>query len=327
MPYTLRQLEYFIAVGETGSIAQAVNRISISQASISAAVIQLERELNAQLFIRQHAKGLALTSAGRVLLREAKAIVEKAGGLYVLASETLEQVRGTLSLGCMTTLAPMLTPVVSDAFMQTHPGVRIHHSQGDPAQLFGRLERAEIDVALTYDLDPPPGVAFAPLASLPPYVILGEDHPLASASVLSLDALADEPLILLDLPHSRDYFLQLFAQNGLRPTIGAASASADVVRSLVASGHGYALFNARPHASAALNGRSIVTRPLSGDHRPMWIGTATWAGVQKSALVSAFERHCRAFMSSDRIPGMDAPVTAPRHPTAHERGEAMHAHR
>lgn len=61
---TFRQLGYFVAVGESGSIARAAERISISLPSISAAISDLEREFNIQLFVRHHAQGLTLTPGG-----------------------------------------------------------------------------------------------------------------------------------------------------------------------------------------------------------------------------------------------------------------------
>src|SRR5918998_3955740 len=98
MRYTLRQLEYFIAAGEAGSITLASERIHISQPSISTAISHLEKELGVQLFIRHHAQGLSLTPIGRELLREAKSLVAQAERLFSLASEREGQVRGSLAL-------------------------------------------------------------------------------------------------------------------------------------------------------------------------------------------------------------------------------------
>ena len=104
MRYTLRQIEYFIATAETGSITLASERVNISQPSISTAIAHLEDELGTQLFIRRHAQGLSLTSAGRLLLVEAKRLIEQAEHVYSVASEVGERVRGQLSLGCFITL-------------------------------------------------------------------------------------------------------------------------------------------------------------------------------------------------------------------------------
>lgn len=308
MRYTLRQLEYFIAAGETGSVTLAAARVAISQASVSAAVAHLEREWNVQLFVRHHAQGLSLTAAGRTMLGEAKLVVNQAANLYAAASASLDQIRGALTVGCMTTLAPMLIPEIARSFTDAHPGVRLRAVEGDAASLSAGLGRAEIDVALAYDLGLSREVAFEPLASLPPHVILGERHRWAAAPALTLRELQPEPLVLLDLPHSRDYFLGLFFAEGLEPVVGASSANPDLVRSLVANGHGYGLFNVRPRAEVALDGRRLVRVRLAGEHRPMRIGVATLGGLAPSRLVSAFAAHCRAHVSEATIPGMAAPV-------------------
>ena len=308
MRYTLRQLEYFIATGETGSITTAAERIAISQPSISAAIAHLEREWRVQLFVRHHAQGLSLTPAGRTMLREAKDVLHRAAGLYAVASASLDQVRGALTIGCMTTLAPMLVPEILRSFGDAYPGVQLRSVEGDAASLAARLGRAEIDVALAYDLGLPREVAFSPLASLPPHVVVGEGHRFAAESALTLAQLAAEPLVLLDLPHSREYFFALFQNEGLTPAVRTSSANQEVVRALVASGHGYGLFNARPRAEVALDGRRLVSIRLAGEHRPMLLGLATLAGLVPSRLVATFVSHCRACISDGSIPGMVAPL-------------------
>jgi DNA-binding transcriptional LysR family regulator len=308
MRFTLRQLEYFIAAGETGSITLASERIHISQPSISTAISHLEKELGVQLFIRHHAQGLSLTPAGRDLLREAKNVVAQANGLYNLASETSGQLRGTLSLGCMVTLAPMLVPELSHSFTSAFPATQLRHFEGNQEELTEALRRSEIDVAITYDLHVPEDIDFVPLTSLPPHVVVSESHPFARQSALSLQDLVDEPMILLDLPLSREYFLALFMAEGLQPKILARSAHQEVVRTMVANGHGYTLFNVRPRSEQALDGRKLVRVRLSGNHRPMTIGVATLRELAKSRLVEAFEMHCKAFVSDSYIPGMVAPA-------------------
>ncbi|WP_245469819.1 LysR family transcriptional regulator, partial [Mesorhizobium sp. M7A.F.Ca.MR.362.00.0.0] len=69
--FTLRQLEYFVAVGEAGSIAKAAEQVNVSPPSISASIAQLETEFGVQLFVRKHSHGLSLTAGGRIFLKEA----------------------------------------------------------------------------------------------------------------------------------------------------------------------------------------------------------------------------------------------------------------
>ena len=307
MRYTLRQLEYFIAAGETGSITLASERVHISQPSISTAISHLERELGVQLFIRHHAQGLSLTPVGRNLLFEAKKIITQAEGLYACASEAQGQIRGSLSFGCMVTLAPMLAPELAHSFTEAYPATRVRLVEGNQKELLEGLRCSEIDIALTYDLQIPDDIEFSPLARLPPHVLLSDVHPLAQRSALTLQELESEPLILLDLPLSREYFLSLFMKEGLSPNIMIRSAHQEVIRTMVANGHGYSLFNVRPRSDYALDGRKVVRVPLAGDHRPMVVGCATLKGLAHTQLVRAFDSQCQAFISDSYISGMVAP--------------------
>lgn len=307
MRFTFRQLEYFVAAGETGSITLAAERTNISQPSISSAISQLEAELGVQLFIRHHAQGLSLTPAGKRLLRDAKDLLAQALNLYDSVSDVTAEIRGTLAVGCMVTLAPMIMPELCYSFCASFPRTSISQTVAHQEALVDGLRRAEIDLALLYDLAIPKDIAFQPLVSLPPYVQLCETHKLANHSRLTLGELAEEPLILLDLPHSREYFLQLFAEQGLVPQIAIRTPYPDLLRTMVANGHGYGLANVRPKADLALDGRRLIRVPLAGQHRAMQIGIGRFDGLRPTRLGQAFESHCRTFISDGYIPGMVPP--------------------
>ena len=179
--------------------------------------------------------------------------------------------------------------------------------------MIDKLRTAQIDVAITYDLlVAESDIAFEPLASLPPHVIVSELNPLANHRSTTLEELAQRPMVLLDLPLSRDYFLSLFREAGLSPLISARTGSPDVVRSLVANDVGYSLVNVRPRNHHSLDGKKLVNLHLSGNHRPMKLGLA-WASEQKPRhVVEAFMHRCRSFISNEYIPGMAAPGRAAR---------------
>jgi DNA-binding transcriptional LysR family regulator len=311
--YTLRQLEYFVAAGESGSITLASERAHISQASISAAITHLEREFGAQLFVRQHAQGLSLTPAGRAMLREAKQLLKQAAGLYGATSDE-GRVRGTLAVGCLVTLAPMIMPELCYSFMRACPGTEIRQRDDHQEGLLERLRHAEIDVALTYDLQLHSDVAFSALASLPPHALCGAADPMHRQPRVALEELAERPMILLDLPISREYFLGLFHAHGVKPQIFWRSPHQEVVRTMVANGYGYALFNARPRADVALDGRRLYRVALAGEHAPAVLGMATLRQLRPSRLVEAFMRHCAERIGGAHIPGMvsEAELRRPR---------------
>ncbi|MGH6894449.1 MAG: LysR family transcriptional regulator [Dongiaceae bacterium] len=304
MRFTLRHLQYFVAAAEASSIALASARIAISPPSISAAIAHLETELGLQLFIRHHAQGLSLTASGRQMLREAKALLAQADALYASARDLTDQARGPLNVGCLLTLAPIILPELCHAFHQRFPAVLVSIHEGDQEHLIERLRRGEIDILLTYDLQVPEDVAFEPLAQLPPYALLWPKHRLAQRRSLSLHDLAAEPLILLDLPFSREYFLSLFFQEGLTPQIAARSAHPDVIRTMVANEYGYALFNAQPRNPAALDGKPLQVVPLKGPYRSMSLGIASLRQSGRPRALTEFEEHCRTAINQRGIPGL-----------------------
>lgn len=303
---SLRQMEYFVATAKHGSIAAASAQIHISPPSISAAIAHIEAELGVQLFVRHPSKGLALTPLGTQVMQECEDLLERASRLYEIASNSNDTIQGVLRVGCFQPLAPMIAPEVIFGFSSAFEKVELHMAEGDQQELINRLHLLEIDLAITYDLQLGDEIHFETLAHMPPHVLVSELHPLAQQIAVTLDELAQLPMVLLDLPMSREYFLSLFAKAGLEPNIVARSRSEDVVRSMVANGIGYALFNVRPKSSQSLDGKRLVRLRLAGEHRPMLLGLATYRPMKPSRLTQAFMQRCRAYISDQYIPGMSA---------------------
>jgi DNA-binding transcriptional LysR family regulator len=310
--FTFRQLAYFIAAAETGSITLASKRANISQPAISTAISHIERELDVQLFLRHHAQGLSLTPAGRALLRDAKQLLKQASGLYSAAAEFSHQMRGELSVGWFSTLAPIVMPELVHAFLKAFPDAQVQSMESHQQGLVDSLRTARIELAITYDLQISEDIQFLPLATLPPHALFGASHPLARERSVKLSQLAALPMVLLDMPVSREYFMSLFTRDRLEPHIVLASAQPEVVRTMVANGLGYTLANVRPKADVALDGRRVVRVPLSGDPQPVRIGIATLRQLKKTRLVEAFERHCQELITESSVPGMAAAATARR---------------
>lgn len=304
MRFTLRQLQLFVAACEMESVTLAAEREHISQSAASSAIAQLERALGVQLLIRRHAQGVFPTPAGNLFLHRARLLLRDAGELERLGDELQETVAGNLDLGSLVTLAPVVTPSLCRAFRERFPEAEFRIEQAGQDGLLRALREGRISLALTYDLGLDDAIAFQSLASLPPQALLPADHPLAGRTEVELGELTAEPMVLLDLPLSRDYFRGLFLAQGLEPMVRHRSRHPDAVRSLVANGFGYSLVNVRPRSEWALDGRPVVTVPLAGAHRPMLLGLAALAGTRETRLVTAFREHCAEHVSDDRIPGM-----------------------
>lgn len=305
--FTLRQLEYFVAVGEAGSIALASARVHVSSPSISAAISQLEEEFGLPLFVRKHAHGLSLTQAGRQFLDHAKKVLSEAEALNRLADSISGNVQGALKIGCLLTFAQMLLPPIRRQFEQSYPDAQVSQLESDQLDLIEKLRRAEIDVALSYDLEIPPDLEFVPLRALPPYAMMAADHPLAGKDCVAVSDLLDHPMVLLDLPLSSDYFLSFFDPLERRPAIVERTRDMAVMRSLVANGFGFGIANIRPHSDVSPDGRPLRFVPLTGDQRPMYLGLILPPGARSILTVNAFVAQTKKIIADWGYPGRAIP--------------------
>ena len=290
--FTLTQLSYFARAAELGSMTDAAAELFVAQSAISTAVQHLERTLETQLFIRHRVKGQQLTAAGDELLTRAREVL---GAVH----DTLDAFRpdaltGPLHAACFPTLAPFYLPQIIHDLERTHPGIEARVREGTADEVARALANRAIDIAITYDLGLGDGVSKELLATAPVSVAIAEDDPLAERDGLTLDELASRPMILLDMPVSRDYFVGLFAERGLSPHIRYRFASFESVRAMVARGHGFALLNQRPAVGRSYDGGRLVTRPLLDDVPGLDIVLATRAGEPLSRKAEAFAERARS---------------------------------
>ena len=290
---TLRQLEYLVAVGESGSIVRAADRLNVSPPSISSAINQLETELAISLFVRQHAKGLSLTSGGQRVLEQARLVLSGAREITNIAASISGTARGPLAVGCLLTFAQLVLPRMRRGFENGFPDVRIVQKELNQAEIFNALQRSEIDIALTYDMDIPTDLNFIGLARLHPFAVLPAAHNLAHKKTVSIQDLADQPMILLDLPISADYFLSLFKGSEQQPRIVERTRDMAVMRSMVGNGFGYSIANVRPQSDVSPDGNPLVCVPISGPVRSLRMGLLTTHGAETSRTVKAFVEYAQ----------------------------------
>lgn len=299
--FTFRRLEYFVAVGEAGSIAGASQKLNIAPPSISAAIMKLEEEFGMQLFARKQAHGLALTREGRRFFEESKKLLRQAGKLENIAADMRGTASGVLHVGCLQTVAPIVMPELRKSFEAKHPDARIAQTENHQAGLLAGLQSADLDMCLTYDLDLPPDICFVPLVDLPAYVMLPPSHQLSARQVISPAELRNEPLILLDLPLSAKYFLSMFHAAKIKPRIAERSKDMALVRSMVANGFGYSLGNIRPQSSQSADGKPLKYVPLKSGLRPMRLGLAFCRSDYPTAAAAAFRAHCRKTITGKNL--------------------------
>lgn len=262
--FTLRQLQYFLAVAEAPTISAAAERLNISQGAATEALDELERQLSAALFVRRRAHGVTITTIGRTLIPHARAVLSAAEDLQSIAAGKGDRLAGQVVIGCYPTLAPYLVPKLVSAFERTHPEVDLMVFEGSGGDIAARLHEGQCDLALLPDYDLPEDTIWDQLYAQKARVVLPAKHRLASGRDVRLGDLADEPLIQFEVEPALGNTRQIFRDLGVTPRLGQRARSIELVRSLVGRGLGYAILLHHPPGDISYEGRPLAVRPIRG---------------------------------------------------------------
>jgi DNA-binding transcriptional LysR family regulator len=257
---SLRQLEYFRAIAETGSLSAAAHDRRVSRSTIASALDELERSLGSQLCVRYKSHGIELTAAGRAVLDRAITILGEVDDLESIGSE--HRLTGELVIGCYSSLAPTVLPRLLQRYALDHPEVRTTIVVESADVLDDRLRSGQLDLMISYNPHLDPTLAFERLFETRMHALLPADHRLAAAPSVAAADLVDEPLVLMMTPPSPDEVLGYFARLGLHPEVRFRITHFELARSLVAAGLGYSLFIQRPKTDFTYDGLRLSAVPL-----------------------------------------------------------------
>lgn len=296
--YTLRQLKYFVTTVECGSVAEASRKLFIAQPSISTAIKILEENFGVQLFIRHHAQGVSLTPSGTRFHRKAVKLLRMAHEFEQNALADTDIVAGKIDIGCFETVAPLILPRLIHGFKSLYPGVEIMIRDGEQHELLQGLTAGRFDVALLYQHDLDNSLTVEPLvAPRKPYILLPAEHRLAQQSTISLSELAQEPMILLDVQPSRNYFISLFTRAGITPEIVFSSPSIEMVRGMVGHGFGFAVLVTRPSGESSYDGKPLAVVELKDEVEGSGLAAAWLAGDRLTKPAELFVEYCKTELS------------------------------
>jgi LysR family hydrogen peroxide-inducible transcriptional activator len=240
-PFTLRQLQYVIAVADRRSFRAAAETCHVAQPSLSAQVAQVEDALSVQLFERDR-RSVTLTAAGQRFVARARALLIAADDLWELSQGLSDPFAASLRIGVIPTIAPYLLPEVAAALRKRFPRLAYVWNEDKTAALVEALGRAELDGAIL--------ALEADIGDLP-HVVIGRDpfvfaappgHPLLDGQgPLRPERLDGEHVLLLDDGHCfRDQALAVCARTGAEETAFRATSLSTLVQ-MAASGAGATL--------------------------------------------------------------------------------------
>ncbi len=295
---SLRMLRTFVTVAEKGTVAAAAEKLARSSGSVSTTISEFEELVGVQLFVRKPAKGLSLTAAGEVIALEARGLLLHADEFETIAGALGSAIEGDLAVGCFINLAPVVFASLVAQFSATYPGIRLQIVLGDQEEILQSLKNGRIETALTFDLALSDQFQAARMVELPPYVLLPSFHPLAKRATIDLAALASEPLVLMDLPHTREYFLSIFHALGIEPNIKFRSSSYEAVRTMVGNGLGYSVLTLKPMISMTYDGTEVVNVPLEDRTRTLNIVLLTLKKIARRRIVLTFQDFVRGYLKN-----------------------------
>lgn len=241
---SLRQLQYIVAVADSGGFRRAAEICHVAQPSLSAQIAQAEEALGVQLFERDRRR-VRVSAAGAPLVEQARHILVMARDLRELARRLADPYRGSLRIGVIPTVCPYLLPEVTPALSHAFPDLALVWSEERTQRLVRQVRDGSLDaaiLALEADLGDLEHVdlghdAFV-LAAAP-------DHPLVqSAKPATPAVLRDATVLLLEDGHCfREQALGLCAGTGARE-VGYRATSLSTLVQMVSASSGVTLLPA-----------------------------------------------------------------------------------
>jgi LysR family hydrogen peroxide-inducible transcriptional activator len=273
-PFTLRQLQYAVAVAETRHFRKAAEACAVSQPSLSAQLGELEEALGVRLFERDRRRVL-VTPAGEELLARARKLLLEADDLVDAAKRAGDPFAGTLRIGVIPTISPYLLPAVVPALRKRFPRLTLHWTEDKTEVLRDALAEGRLDAALVA-LEADIGDVERDVIARDPFVLATpRKHPLGKTDgPIPSRELRGTSFLLLDDGHCfRDQALA-FCASARASEMGFRATSLPTLAQMVAAGAGVTLL---PELSVATEARrsDLSVRPL-GDPAPYRTIALVW---------------------------------------------------
>lgn len=262
----LRHLRYFIAVAETESLSGAAKaRLHTSQPSLSRQIRDLEEEIGTPLLTRR-ARGIELTSAGRVFLDHARSVLSQVQAATEAARRVAHPARPCFVMGFLTGHETTWMPEALRVLRDELPNVDVMVSSQYSPLLAAGLSKGTIDAAVLRRERGMPGLAFRLLVKEPLMVILPSDHHLAARHVIGPRELVGEPFVTVSAtaPVLRWVIDDYLKRSRIKITPAHEADHLAMAISLIASTRGWGLL---PAYAQNFLPKSVTSRPLQG-HTP-----------------------------------------------------------
>ena len=290
-----QQLRYLVALSETRHFGRAAQACAVTQSTLSAGLLALERQLDAPILDRAAGRHVVFTSLGLDLVQRAKAALTALEAVTEAASAARDPMTGPLRLGVIPTISPFLLPRLMPAVRTAFPRLRLYLREDTTPRLIDRLSTHRLDLlllALPCDCG---SAESAPVTRDGFLVALPPGHRLAGETEISVDALSKERLLLLEDGHClRDQALAacgMVATDRGEDEDGFAATSLHTLVQMVAGGLGVTLLPRLAVAAGIAEGTGLVLRSLAGSGAWRTLGLAWRPNAPRAPEYRALAGH------------------------------------
>ena len=281
----LIQLRYLAEVARRDlNISEAAEALHTSQPGVSKQIKALEEELGVQVFARHGKRLVSVTEPGKAVVAIAERILAEAQNLRRAGEEFANDKAGTLTIAATHTQARYALPKAVAAFKRRYPQVELIIQQGNPTQICEQVLAGEADMAVATEMI----ATYPELVSLPVYqwnrcVVVPPRHPLLKAGPLTLEKLAQYPIVTYDFAFANRSLVQkAFENRGLAPHVVLAAQDSDVIKTYVELGLGIGIL-----AKMAFDEkRDRPLRALDASH--LFESSTTRLGVKRGAYLRRY---------------------------------------
>jgi LysR family hydrogen peroxide-inducible transcriptional activator len=291
----LRDLQYLVALAETGHFGEAAERCHVSQPTLSAQIKKLEEYLGVQLFERQPRK-VTLTDVGRRVLERARRVTQEAEDIRELARASRDPLTGKLKVGLIPTIAPYLLPRVAARLRRQLPELQLMLYEYQTGPLLERLRAGELDLAILALPADTTGLETRSLFAESFLVAMPRNHRLTARKRLKPSDLAGETLLLLEDGHClRDQALEVCGNVPVAEDQDFRATSLETLRQMVAAGLGVTLIPRLAAEGPIAASKGLAFRPFTPPAPERMVGAA-WR--RSSTREGAIEAVCETISSA-----------------------------
>jgi LysR family hydrogen peroxide-inducible transcriptional activator len=290
----ISDLRYLVAVAEHCHFGHAAEACNISQPTLSTQLKKLEAELGVTLLERTN-RSVSVTPIGERVLVHARRILAETDAIRQIGAGEGKPMTGTLSIGCIPTLAPYMLPWLLPALAAEYPDLKPVFTENLTDHLLTAIIEHKLDVAfMALPLEKDDQLESEPLYDEDFLVACHPQHPFASAEAVLRQQLLEEEVLYLDDGHClRDQAMTICggpSSGGLGGDFRAASL--ETLRQLVAAGFGVTLLPAMA-AAQSVNNPNLAIRPFAGPafRRIGMVGRKSYPGQETLRLLAGTVRN------------------------------------